>query len=63
MTLLEKVARAMCEADGGIWEYTIDEPDKNDNGHDSLREMYVAHALASLKATGQPIWIDREPEE
>jgi hypothetical protein len=63
MNLLEKVARAMCKADGKIWEYTIDEPDKNDSVHDSLRDMYVAHALASLKVTGKPIWIDGEVDE
>jgi hypothetical protein len=53
--MIEKMARAMCDAQGDIWEYTVDEPNKNTPLYsDSLREMYLAHAKAALSALEDP---------
>lgn len=53
--MIEKIARAMCDADENIWEYTVDEPCKDSEGfHGSMRDMYLAHAKAALTALEQP---------
>lgn len=53
--MIEKMARAMCDAQGEVWEYTPEEPNKNTPLYsDSLRAMYLAHAKAALSALEEP---------
>ncbi len=54
-SIIERMAKAMCEADQSIWLYTVDEPCKDSEGfHGSMREMYLAHARAALSALEEP---------
>jgi hypothetical protein len=53
--MIERMARAMCAADGQIWEYTVDESDKNGPLYNGcLRDMYIAHAKAVLRVIADP---------
>lgn len=53
--MIETLARALCEADGEIWEYSVDEPNKNSPLYfDSKRDMYLGFARAVLKALETP---------
>lgn len=49
MKMVERMARAMCEADGFVWDDLTDFA-KNASGSDNDQENYFAHALAALKA-------------
>ena len=53
--MVKRMARAMCVAEGQIWDYSVDEPNRNSPMYsDSLREMYLAHARAALSVLQEP---------
>ena len=53
MTMKERIARAMCEADGLEWDDQLD-PMKSSNGDDDGQQYYLAHATAALDALAEP---------
>ena len=52
MTMKERIARAMCEADGLEWDDQLD-PMKSSNGDDDGQQYYLAHATAALDALAE----------
>ena len=51
--MIEKMARAMCEADGFNWDDQLD-PMRSANGDEDGQAYYLAHAKAALSALEEP---------